>query len=342
MSILKFIQKLLKIKGYHVIDFTFNNWCKELWLEVKPHKNGARCPKCNRRGKIIRIFDKPRVWWDVPVCGKDVFLVYRPREINCRRHGRVQENIPWAAQHARVTYRFEFLLLSYCAVMTQKAASKLLKISTSTLSDMLHRTITMVRKDHRIKGLTHIGIDEISYCKGRKYATIVYDLKRSCVLWVGLGKGRETIDRFFAEELSAFQRRQIVAASCDMGQAYIRAIEHWCPKATLVLDRFHVVKALKAAVDEVRKEQWREADKESRLDPIKKFVETVRTHRHRLLPFVENRLTNAIAEGLNRIIKIVKNRASGFRTLDAFSDMIFLTVGDVDIPGQIPARFRTL
>jgi hypothetical protein len=44
MSIRKFIQKLLKIKGYSVVDFTFNNWCKELWLEVKPHKNGARCP----------------------------------------------------------------------------------------------------------------------------------------------------------------------------------------------------------------------------------------------------------------------------------------------------------
>ncbi len=35
MSILKFIQKLLKIKGYRVVDFTFKNWCKELWLEVK-------------------------------------------------------------------------------------------------------------------------------------------------------------------------------------------------------------------------------------------------------------------------------------------------------------------
>jgi len=28
--------------------------------------------------------------------------------------------------------------------------------------------------------------------------------------------------------------------------------------------------------------------------------------------------------------------------LDAFSDMIYLNVGDVDIPAQIPVRFRTL
>ena len=55
-----------------------------------------------------------------------------------------------------------------------------------------------------------------------------------------------------------------------------------------------------------------------------------------------SRLTNAVAEGINRIIKIVKNRASGFRHLNAFSDMIYLTVGDVDIPGQIPQSFRTI
>ena len=291
--------------------------------------------------------------------------------------------------------------------MTQKAAADLLKISNSTLSDILHLTISRIRKGHKIRGLTRIGIDEISYCKGRKYATIVYDLKRSCVLWVGKGKGRETIDRFFSEELSDYQRKRIKEASCcSMAQTYIGALEHWCPNATLVLDRFYIVKALNSAVDEVRKEQWREADKDgkttlkgirwllyrhpskrddegvqklkslymngnrciyrawvlgdefeqfwdfkdqqdagnfldnwcqtamkSRLEPIKGFVKTIRKHKHRLLPFIETRLTNAIAEGLNRIIKIVKNRASGFRTLEAFSDMIYLTVGDVNIPG---------
>jgi len=28
--------------------------------------------------------------------------------------------------------------------------------------------------------------------------------------------------------------------------------------------------------------------------------------------------------------------------LEAFTDLIYLTVGDVNIPEQIPARFRTL
>ena len=31
-----------------------------------------------------------------------------------------------------------------------------------------------------------------------------------------------------------------------------------------------------------------------------------------------------------------------YRTLEAFTDLIYLTVGDVNIPEQIPARFRTI
>ena len=49
-----------------------------------------------------------------------------------------------------------------------------------------------------------------------------------------------------------------------MSQAYIGAIEDHCPNAKLVLDRFHIAKAPNDAIDEVRKEQWREASKDER------------------------------------------------------------------------------
>lgn len=414
MTVNKFIGKLLKLKGLKVSNFHFKIRDKELNLWVKPHKNGCRCPQCNRRGRIIRTMHNYRVWRDIPICGWSVFFWYYPREIECLRHGRIQEDIPWADSYARVTYRFEYIMLVYCQLMPQKSAAKILHIPKSTLSDLLHRTITRIREGHRIRGLKTIGVDEISYCKGHKYATVVYDLDRSCVVWVGPGKGRETIDKFFTEQLSNYQKRQIKWACCDMSAAYIGAIEHHCPNVTLVLDHFHIVKALNNAVDEVRKEQWREASIDerkalkglrwllfkhssnrskkdsrtlnalrkgnrrihrawvlkdefehfweydapwaaerflkrwtttalkSRLEPIRDFVRMLRKQIHRIITFVESKLTNAKAEGLNRIIRIVKNRASGFRSLPAFTDMIFLTVGDIDIPAQIPLKFRTL
>lgn len=74
---------------------------------------------------------------------------------------------------------------------------------------------------------------------------------------------------------------------------------------------------------------------------MKKFAPILRRHAVYLLPFVKTRLTNAMSEGINRVIKIVKNRARGFANLEAFADLIFLTVGDVDIPAQIPEYFLT-
>lgn len=410
----KFIVTLLHLKDIFVCGYQFRHRDRELLLFVKPYKVGCRCPHCGRRGTIVHISSSLRMWRDIPVCRWTVFLCYQPKEIYCSTHGRIQEDIPWADPYARITYRFEYALLVYCQLMTQKAAARLLRIPTSTLSDLLHQSIVRFRDQHRIRGLRAIGVDEISYCKGHKYATIVYDLDRSRVVWVEKGKGRDTIDLFFECCLSEYQKEQILWAACDMSEAYIGAIQEHCPNVTLVLDRFHIVKAIHTALDEVRKEQWREAtaqqrkilkglrwllfkrsstrsDEDSRtlhalqkgnrriyrawllkdefeqfwdfetpsaaerflkrwttsalrtrLEPMRKLANTLRKHSAEIVSFVHTRLTNAVAEGLNRIIKIVKNRASGFRTLDAFTDMIFLTVGDMDIPAQIPAKFRTL
>lgn len=414
MTVNKFIRNLLNLKELSVVGYTLVQNQKELEIYVKPYKNGCLCPHCMRRGRIINKTANIRVWQEPPVYGNRVTLWYSPREIMCPTHGRVQEDIPWAGPYSRITYRFEYCMLIFSQIMTQRAASKLLKIATSTLSDLLHRTITRLRQGHQIKQLESMGIDEISYCKGHKYATIVYDLNRSCVVWVGKGKGRATIDLFFKEVLSKEQKEDIKWASCDMSEAYIGAIEYHCENAVLVLDRFHIVKALNKAVDEVRKEEWRKAGGDerkslkglrwllykhsdnrskdekrildalrggnrrihrayilkdefeqfwnykapwaaeiflkrwmttalkSRIESIRKFVGTLKTHFHRILPFIGSRLTNAVGEGLNRIIKIVKNRAGGFRHLDAFSDMIFLTVGDLDLPAQITEDFHVL
>jgi transposase len=49
----------------------------------------------------------------------------------------------------------------------------------------------------RVRGLRVIGIDEVSYHKRHKYATLVYILERSVVVWVSQARGRATIDQFF-------------------------------------------------------------------------------------------------------------------------------------------------
>ena len=385
-----------------------------LHLWVKPHKNGARCPQCQRRCKLISRARtskgrRNRQWRDIPAGGLAVVLHYRPREISCPTHGRRQENIPWAAAKARSTLRLECLLLRLCKVMPQKEAAGELGIPDSTVCDMLHRIITRYRGNHRIRGLKNLGIDEISYKRRHCYLTIVYDLDRHCVVWAGVGKGRKTIDIFFEEVLSRGQKARVETACCDMSRAYMGAIEDHLPKAVLVLDRFHIVKAVNEAVDEVRRQRWRAVDAatrrefkglrfillkncrnrtpserrvladleradrrmfracvlkdelshfwtytylanaekflgkwctktlRSRIEPMRRFVHTLREHWDGVFASVTG-ITNAAAEGINRILRMTKNRASGFRSPGNYINLIFLVAGDLDIAAQIPNK----
>ena len=199
-NINKFITKLLKLSFLKVCWYEFKDRGKELHLGVKPYKNGSCCPICGRKGQILKLLEK-RVWRDIVVCGIPVFFHYQPKEIVCQTHGRIMENIPWSASHSRITYRLELNIVMMAKDMTQKAVSKLLKLPTSTLSDIIHRVITREREGHKIRGLKVVGVDEISYVKGKKYITLVYDLERSQVVWVGKGKGKETIDWFFSKQV---------------------------------------------------------------------------------------------------------------------------------------------
>jgi transposase len=86
--------------------------------------------------------------------------------------------------------------------------------------------------------------------------------------------------------------------------------------------------------------RWGTTALRSRREPLRQFVQTLRKYEEHILTFVETGLTNAVAEGVNRVIRMVKNSASGFSSLAAFSDLIFLTIGDVDILGTFPNTFR--
>ncbi|MCP4626610.1 MAG: transposase family protein, partial [bacterium] len=134
MTVNKFIQIFLRLKGLFVCSFHFRIREKALDLHVKPYKNGRLCSVCKRRCKIVWIL-KERSWRDVVVCKWTVYFKYNPREMICPTHGRKQEKIPWADAHSRITYRLEYLMLVYCQIMTQKAAAMLLGFSTSTLSN---------------------------------------------------------------------------------------------------------------------------------------------------------------------------------------------------------------
>lgn len=76
-------------------------------------------------------------------------------------------------------------------------------------------------------------------------------------MFVGQGKGSKALDPFWRRLRSSGAKVQAVAT--DLSRAYIQAVTENLPKATLVFDRFHIVKLLNEKLSELRRELYREA-----------------------------------------------------------------------------------
>jgi transposase len=69
-----------------------------------------------------------------------------------------------------------------------------------------------------------------------------------------------------------------------------------------------------------------------RLEPIKKFAQTVKNHWEGFMHFFDSRITNGIAEGINSIIQSIKRSARGYKNKEYFRTMIYLRLADLPLP----------
>ena len=111
---------------------------------------------------------------------------------------------------------------------------------------------------HRKRPPVHvIGIDEVSRRRGQVYVTVVYDLERRVLLWVGDDRTEEAVKKFFTEEMGRRRCGTLQVVCMDMWSAYAKLAREYAPQAQILFDRFHIVKHLQEAVDEVRSSEMR-------------------------------------------------------------------------------------
>jgi transposase len=91
-----------------------------------------------------------------------------------------------------------------------------------------------------LDGVTRIAMDEFAIQKGHRYATVVVDVTRKRVLWVGRGRSRTEVRPFF-ELLGPERCAQLQAVAMDMNTAYDLEVRRHCPNARVIYDLFHVI-----------------------------------------------------------------------------------------------------
>ncbi len=249
------LNKLLRFKSTRVVGVSFTE--DGLLCDVEPPTSIPRCGSCGC--KVAKVYDRraPRLWRHLDLGGMKTELRYGLRRVDCRRCGVTSEWVPWASPGSWFTDAFEQTTAFLAQAAAKTVVSAMMRVAWSTVGAIIGRVVERLGGDDPLDGLTHIGVDELSYRRHHEYVTVVVDHVRGRIVWAAPGKNADTLRAFFAA-LGKERCARIKTVTVDMSQAYIKAVREAVPDAQLVFDRFHVQRLAHDALDEVRRAEVRQ------------------------------------------------------------------------------------
>lgn len=233
-------------------------------------KGTSTCPVCLEPTGNINQTDVRR-FRDLKISEREVWLHIKVSQFYCPTCNRYFFHNPdWVVSGKTYTKRQEKWIFEMCGkqAFTQVAQ----------LTDMCHKTVERLFYDYARKSINlperyaqvrKIGIDEISHRKGKQdYVCVLTDLERGIQLDILPNRKKETLMAHF-QSLGSDFCKQIVVVSCDIWKTYINVAKECFPNCQVVIDRFHVVKALNDVLDILRKELRRGQQEESCFKSLK-------------------------------------------------------------------------
>lgn len=263
------------------------------------------CPTCGRNGvvhdRVVRKFTH------LPVGRKTTWLhveVPRYRCVECRRLWRHQL-ASVARPRSKLTRAADWwalseVVLDHCPISSVAAV---LDVSWNTAHTAVAQvgTQVLINNPERLDGVQVIGVDEHCWRHtpgGDKYVTVIIDLTPvrddtgpARLLDMVEGRSKQAFKKWLEARPESF-RTQIEIVAMDGFTGYKAAATEELPKATTVMDPFHVVALAGDKLNTTRQRVQREltGQRGRRDDPLYKARRTLRTGRALLTDRQKTRL----------------------------------------------------
>lgn len=263
MSSHQWLYPIFHCRGYRVTKVQTDEQRLLLHIEPQPHK--VCCPQCGSR-EVIRRGQTVRWLRNLPVGGDCTWLIATLPRVECRSCRIVRQIRPGLAEERRTyTRSFARYVLELLGYMTIKDVAVHLGVSWDIVKDIQKQHLARHYARPSLKQVRQIAIDEINVGRGYRFLTLVLDLESGAILFVGQGKKADSLRPFWRRLRAA--RANIKAVAIDMSPAYQKAVRKHLPQATVVFDRFHVVKLLNHKLTQLRRQLYRQVT-----DDLKKQV----------------------------------------------------------------------
>lgn len=212
------------------------------------------CPVCQ---EACAIHDtRPYEWRHRDFFEHEARLEARVPRTTCPKHGVLGVTVHWGRPGSGFTLLFEAHVLPLAAEMPMAAVARVVRETDTRLWRLVTFHVTDARKRVDMKGVRDLVVDETSQAKGHRYVSLFVEpgKEKARVLFVTQGRDHSVFSRF-SRDLSKHggDAAKVRNVCMDMSAAFRKGAELTMPKAHVTYDRFHVLKLVGEAVDEVRR-----------------------------------------------------------------------------------------
>lgn len=208
-------------------------------MRVRGRRQEGACPVCGDLSK--RVHSRYQRWVkDLPVQGRRVVVVLEARKFFCDEPGCSRrifcERFPEVVEaYARRTLRLEEIVTAMGLLVSANLASRLSRLLGFPTSGR-----TLLRCAHRYEPpqteAMMIGVDDFAFRRGHQYGTLIIDLATRRPIEVLNERSVSSLRAFLAAH------PEVEAVCRDRDPRYAEAIRWEAPTATVVLDRWHLIR----------------------------------------------------------------------------------------------------
>jgi len=241
---------------WYVKDTTFDPDLKQfnIWIDFK---KGAKFP-CSECGDVDHsVHDTiEKVWRHLNFFEYKTYIHCRVPRTKCSNCGVHLIEVSWARKQSGFTLLMDAIILMLAQSMPISKVAEMLDEHDTRIWRVIIHYVKKARAKEDFSNVSKIGVDETSFKKGHKYVTIVGDIENSKVIFVCEGKDSSTLTKFREDLINhGGKTTTIQSVSCDMSPAFINGILSEFTNAKITFDKFHLMKMMNEAVDEVRKQE---------------------------------------------------------------------------------------
>lgn len=381
------LKNLFPFKGYKLCVLETE---KCVLIGLMSRRKTGTCPLCGKRCSNVEQLYERKIR-DLDLAEAKCYLLFQQKKIRCKCGYRGLEKLDFVDKSRRVTARLAQKIADDCEEASLKEVARRYNLNWKTVKEIDRAYIkTLLPKADELD-IRRLAMDEIAIMKGHKYFTVIRDYDTGVAIKILFGRGYEEVANALSS-LGKDKLDKITHVSLDMWDPYIKAVKELCPNAKLVFDKFHVVKKVNEALDNIRKAEFAKADNEERLNMKRKrwiilrrnknlnrkqkeslnelmenndklykayllkeqilsifddkestfegicqrikawieniltngleefnqVIKTIQNYMYGILNYFRYGMTNAIAEGFNTKINVIKRRAFGYRDVEYF------------------------